>query len=227
MNGTAGRPSHRSGVGPVAASAPRHRQTWLAREDRILSACAGIVPVREVAARLGRSRSAVLARARVLGLHWYHPIPGQAHLGHTLGEVARLLGVGTGTASRWVAAGWLVAVRREVRLGRQALWFVDADDLGRFLRECRPVYEPARIRDPALRAFVATLPPERDLWLTPCEAARLLNLTPHGVRRRIATGHLVARRWGGRYYLRRSALGPLAAAATRCPRLPSAVAERA
>src|SRR4051794_20559301 len=81
-------PSHRSGSGTVAVSAPRHRQTWLAREDRTLRACAGIVPVREVAARLGRSRPAVLARARVLGLHWYHPNPGRTHPGHTLGEVA-------------------------------------------------------------------------------------------------------------------------------------------
>jgi len=206
MNGAARCPSHRPGGGPVAAVAPRHRQTWLAREDRALRACAGVVPVPEVAARLGRSRPAVLARARVLGLHWYRPLPGFTYPGYTLGDVARLLGVGIGTARRWIAAGWLPAVRREVRLGRHALWLVGADDLERFLRECRPVYEPGRIRDPAWRAFVAGLPPERDPWLTPCEAARLLRLTPHGVRRRIASGHLAARRWGGRYYLRRSAL---------------------
>jgi excisionase family DNA binding protein len=208
MSSAARCPSHRPGSGPVAAAAPRHRQSWLAREDRTLRACAGIVPVREVAARLGRSRPAVLARARVLGLHWFRPNPGRTHPAHTLGDVARLLGVGTGTAGRWVAAGWLVAVRREVRLGRQALWLVDADDLGRFLRECRPIYDPGRIRDPAWRAFVAALPPERDPWLTPCEAARLLNVTPHGIRKRIATGRLAACRWGGRYYLRRSALAP-------------------
>jgi hypothetical protein len=166
----------------------------------------GVVPAGEVAARLGRSRPAILARARVLGLHWYRPRPGRPHPGHTLGDVARLLGVGIGTARRWVVAGWLPAARREVRLGRHALWLVGSDDLERFLRECRPVYDPGRIRDPAWRAFVAALPPERDSWLTPCEAAPLLHLTAHGVRRRIATGHLIARRWGGRYYLRRSAL---------------------
>lgn len=93
-----------------------------------------------------------------------------------------------------------------MRLGRHALWLVGADDLEHFLCECRPVYEPGCIRDPAWRAFVAALPPERDPWLTPCEAARLLHLTPHGVRRRIATGQLAACRWGGRFYLRRSAL---------------------
>jgi len=209
---------------PVGAT-PRNRRRWLPREDRTLRASAGIVPVGTVAARLGRSRPAILARARVLGLHWYHPPPGQPQLGYTLGEVARLLGVGNCTAHRWIAAGWLPAVRREVRLGRHPLWLVGADDLEQFLRECRPVYAPGRIRDPAWRAFVAGLPPERDPWLTPCEAARLLSLTPHGIRRRIATGHLVARRWGGRYYLRRRALGPLAARAARCPRLPSAAAD--
>ena len=114
-----------------------------------------------------------------------------------------------------------------MRLGRQALWLIGTDDLERFLRECRPVYEPGRIRDPAWRAFVAALPPERDPWLTPCEAAPLLRMTPHGIRRRIAAGHLAARRWGGRYYLRRSALGPLAAPIARCPRLSPAAPDGA
>ncbi len=177
-----------------------------AREDRTLRACAGIVPVATVAARLGRSRPAVLARARVLGLHWYHPPPGQPHLGHTLGDVARLLGVGACTARRWIEAGWLPAVRREVRLGRHALWLVWDDDLAHFLSECRPVYESGRIRNPDWRAFVAALPPERDPWLTPCEAAPLIGCTAHGVRKLIASGRLDARRWGGRYYIRRSAL---------------------
>lgn len=184
----------------------RHRRRWTAREDRTLRTCAGIVPVDTVAARLGRSRPAILARARMLGLHWYHPPPGQPQLGYTLGDVARLLGVGYCTARRWIAAGWLPAVRREVRLGRHPLWLVGADDLEQFLRECRPVYAPGRIRDPAWRAFVAGLPPERDPWLTPCEAAPLLGCTAHGVRKRIASGRLAARRWGGRYYIRRSAL---------------------
>ena len=198
-----------SGV-PTATHPPRHRQSWLPREDRTLRSTAGIVPVGEVAARLGRSRSAVLARARILGLHWYRAPPGQSHLGHTLGGVASLLGVSPGTARRWVATGWLPAARREVRLGRHALWLVWDDDLARFLRACRPVYESGRIRDPYWTAFVAALPPERDPWLTPCEAAPLLRLTPHGVRKLIASGQLAARRWGGRYYLRRSALAPRA-----------------
>ncbi len=166
------------------------------------------MPVDEVAARLGRSRPAILARARALGLHWYQPRPDQSSLGHTLGDVARLLGVNSGTVRRWVTAGWLPAARREVRLGRHALWLVWDDDLARFLSACRPVYEFARIRDPYWRAFVAALPPERDPWLTPCEAAPLLGCTAHGVRRLIATGRLAARRWGGRYYLRRSVLAP-------------------
>jgi excisionase family DNA binding protein len=216
-------PRHRAGRMPIAASPPRHRRPWLPREDRALRACAGIVPVGEVAARLGRSRPAVLARARALGLHWYRPRPGQPQTDYTLGEVARLLGVAESTARRWVAAGWLPACRREVHLGRHALWLVGADALERFLRECRPVYEPRRIRDPRWRAFVAALPPARDPWLTPCEAAPLLRLTAHGVRRRIATGHLAARRWGGRYYLRRSALDPLAIPTATCPQRSSAV----
>ena len=192
----------------AAPRPPRQRQPWLPREDRTLRANAGIVPVAEVAARLGRSRPAILARARVLGLHWYRSRSGQPPLGHTLGDVARLLGVSPCTARRWVATGRLSAARREVRLGRHALWLVWDDDLARFLRACRPIYESGRIRDPYWRAFVAALPPERDPWLTPCEAAPLLRLTPHGVRRLIATGGLAARRWGGRYYLRRSALAP-------------------
>lgn len=115
-------------------------------------------------------------------------------LGHTLAEVARSLGVGTGTTRRWVAAGWLSAAHREVRLGRHALWLIWDDDLVRFLRDCRLAYDPARIRDPYWRAFVAALPPERDPWLTPCEAAPLLGCTVHGVRRLIVTGRLAARR---------------------------------
>ena len=180
---------------PTAARPPRHRQPWLPREDRTLRSAAGIVPVAEVAARLH-------------GLRWYRALPGQSHPGHTLGDVALLLGVSPGTARRWVTAGWLPATRREVRLGRHALWLVWDDDLARCLSACRPVYDPARIRDPYWRAFVAALPPERDPWLTPCEAAPLLRLTAHGVRRLIATGRRAARRWGGRYYLRRSALAP-------------------
>ena len=210
MSAIAPRPLHGMGGAPTAARPPRHRRPWLPREDRTLRACAGIVPVGKVAIRLGRSRSAVLARARILGLRWYRARPGQPHLGHTLSDVAALLGVSPGTARRWVAAGWLPAARREVRLGRHALWLAWDDDLARFLSACRPVYDPARIRDPHWRAFVAALPPERDPWLTPCEAAPLLRLTAHGVRRLIATGRLAARRWGGRYYLRRSALAPRA-----------------
>ena len=200
---TAGAPSVSAAPRP-----PRQRQPWLPREDRTLRASAGVVPVDEVAARLGRSRPAILARARVLGLHWYRSRSGQPHPGHTLGDVARLLGVSPCTARRWVATGWLSAARREVRLGRHALWLVWDDDLARFLRACRPIYEPVRIRDPRWCAFVAALPPERDPWLTPCEAAPLLRLTPHGVRKLIASGRLAAHRWGGRYYLRRSALTP-------------------
>lgn len=147
------------------------------------------------------------ARARVLGLGWYRTHPGQPHLGHTLTDVARMLGTNGWTVRRWIEEGWLVAHRREVRLGRHPLWLIYADDLERFLRECRPVYEPARIRDPTWRAFVRGLPPERDPWLAPCEAAPLLRRTAHGVRKLIATKRLEARRWGGRYYIRRSALG--------------------
>ena len=87
-----------------------------------------------------------------------------------------------------------------------------------FLRECRPVYEPGRIHDPLWRAYVAALVPERDPWLTPCEVAPLLHLISHGVRRRIAAGQLAARRWGGRYYLRRSALTTRSAPALPYPR---------
>jgi hypothetical protein len=208
MNTAARCPPHRAGSVPIAASPPRHRRPWLPREDRALRACAGVVPVGDAASRLGRSRPAILARARALGLHWYRPRPGQPQTDYTLGDVARMLGVADSTARRWIAAGWLPAARREVRLGRHALWLVGVDDLERFLRECRPVYEPRRIRDPMWRAFVAALPPERDPWLTPCEAAPLLRLTAHGVRKRIASGQLAARRWGGRHYIRRSALAP-------------------
>jgi hypothetical protein len=213
-------PPQHAASAPIATAPPRQRQPWLPREDRALRASAGVVPSGEVAARLGRSRPAILARAHVLGLHWYRPRPGQPHPGYTLHDVARLLGVGGDTARRWVAAGWLPAARREVRLGRNALWLVGADDLEHFLRECRPVYAPWRFRDPAWRAFAAALPPERDPWLTPCEAARLLHLTPHGVQRRIASGQLVARRWDGRYYIRRSALNPRPAAIAPCPPVP-------
>ncbi len=120
---------------PIANAAPRHRQPWLPREDRTLRANAGIVPTGEIAVRLGRSRPAVLARARVLGLHWYRASHGQPHLGHTLADVAQLLGVDARIVRRWVAAGWLPADRREVRLGRtDTLWLVWDDDPARFLR---------------------------------------------------------------------------------------------
>jgi len=71
----------------------------------------------------------------------------------------------------------IAPARREMRLGRHALWLAWDDDLTRFLRDCRPAYDPARIRDPYWRAFVAALPPERDPWLTPGEAAPLLGHT--------------------------------------------------
>lgn len=98
--------------------------------------------------------------------------------------------------------------RREMRLGRHALWLAWDDDLTRFLRDCRPAYDPARIRDPYWRAFVAALPPERDPWLTPVRPRRSSAIQLHGIQRLIATGRLVARRWGGRYSLRRSAIAP-------------------
>lgn len=186
----------------------RHRRRWTAREERILRASVGIVPAAELAERLGRTVTAIRAHAHALCLFWYRPAPGRPHPGYTLSDVARLLGVDPWTVRRWIRAGWLPAAQREVRLGRHPLWLIGADDLERFLRECRPVYAPARIRDPAWRA-VAALPPERDPWLTPCEAARLAGCTAHHLRRLIAAGRLPARRWGGRYYLRRSALATL------------------
>lgn len=100
MIANARHPTHSSSIAPTAAHPPRHRRPWLPREDRTLRFNAGIVPVDAVAARLGRSRPAVLARARVLGLHWYRARPEQPSLGQTLGDVARLLDVGAGTARR-------------------------------------------------------------------------------------------------------------------------------
>ena len=229
MNTSADYPPRRAGGGPSATSPPRHRQPWLPREDRALRAIAGVVPVGEVAARLGRSRPAVLARARIARAALVspapRPVPPRLHPRRRGALLAWSRGSARAAGSR--RAGSLAA-RREVRLGRHALWLVGDGRPGALPLRVPPGLRTRAHPRPAL-ARLRRRAPARARSLADALRGRAAP-APVGARRPEAHRDWTARRPPlGRALLppperARSARG---ACATRCPRLSPAAPDGA
>jgi excisionase family DNA binding protein len=144
-----------------------------------------------IAAKLGCSATAVsLARKRA-------GIPCVTKTLRCPQQIAALLGLGCPkTVVRWIQAGWLRG-RRGPRRGGNRQWIVTDDAFHAFLAD--PAHwhrwEVARITDPTLRAFVASVrSPDRYLTLT--EVAELCCVQPGTVWHWIDKGWLPAVRNG-------------------------------
>ncbi len=189
-------PLLRRGGGRVPRNNPSGKRNWSPDEDATLRASAGFLSVDEIAAELGRTATAIRFRAKRLGLTWYKANPSkQDHRGYTAGEVQRMLGLGCAkTVAWWIEAGYLDGERHAVRVGPHRAWRVYPEELEHFLREYRWLYDPARIRDPLWRAFVAGLPPAE--YIGTREAARRLCYEVTSVSQLIRKGDLEAEKHG-------------------------------
>lgn len=202
---------------PAAARDPAHPlhrwrnnnpPLWTGEEDRTLQVAYGVLPPDDLAARLpGRSRNAIKARARKLGLRAYLPNPkARQHVAYSVSRIGKMLGVNDYTVRRWVAAGVLPCYRAAIRAGRHRVSRVDSEELATFLDRYRHLYDAALIVDPSWRRLVAALPPARERWYTPKEAGRLLGRTHHTVRGLIRSGDLAAQQICGRYWVSETAM---------------------
>lgn len=170
------------------ATTPRHdgkggsltNPRWSADDLALLESGYGVLPIAELARRLGRTERAVqqLARKRRLAADL---LPFHA--------VARMLGVNEYTVRRWIKAGVLHAVNHAATPSKTHYTRVQRGALLDFLRDYRFLYDIPLITDPALRRYVAALPPARERWHTPKEAEQALR------RRGIACADFTVRRW--------------------------------
>lgn len=112
-------------------------------------------------------------------------------------EVARRLGADEKSVGRWIERGWLRARRGDPPGGWQPQWYIEPDDLERFLHDDRywPAWHPERITDPALRREMQTLR-AGVRYLTPGEVARRMYCTVSTVNGWIHKGWLPARKYG-------------------------------
>lgn len=140
-------------------------QHWPAEHLALLDRAFGVVPTPELAARLGRTVAAVEIMARSRRLH---------DRAVTRKVLARQLGVTEPTIDGWIASGALIAHQPDSGRGTRRQTRVRPGALRDFLRDRRHLYDPAAIVDPALRRFVAALPPARERWYMPKEAATFL-----------------------------------------------------
>lgn len=97
----------------------------------------------------------------------------------------------------WIGDGYLEGQRSTVRVGPNRVWRVFPEALERFLRRYRWLYDARRVADPACRALVRSLPPER--YVGTAEAARLLGYRPACVATLIARGDLEAHKRGANW----------------------------
>jgi hypothetical protein len=172
----------------MSAKTPRHDgkggnltfPRWTAEDLALLDSGYGILPIAELARKLGRTIVAVQTQARKRRL--------AANL-IELHTLTRLLGVCDYTIRRWVKAGVLKAHRSRATARETHRVRVRRGDLYDFLRDYRFLYDAPLIADPELRRYVAQLPPERERWQTPKEAQRAL------VRRGIACSDFTVRNW--------------------------------
>lgn len=145
-----------------------------------------------IGAALGRTRRAVQVRLSILTRE--DPATRLSPK-----RVAHLVGVSGNAVVRWIAWGWLRA-RRDAGMRRGAAhcasrrrgeWRVDRTDLEAFLAVERywPLWDPARVRDPDLRAWAVEM--RRGVaFLRTHEVAARLGYCVRAAQTLIARGHL-------------------------------------
>ena len=202
----------------MSIATPRHdgkggnltNPRWTVDDLALLESGYGILPIADLARKLGRTIGAVQGQAQ------------QRRLAANLIELhalTRMLGVCDYTIRRWVKAGVLKAQWARATAGATHRVRIRRGDLYDFLRDYRFLYDAPLIADAELRRYVAQLPPERERWHTPKEAQQVL------ARRGIACTDFTIRNWlrkgdlacvliCGRYWIGESALRSFAPPAT-------------
>jgi hypothetical protein len=185
-----------------AERAPRRKPLpWSEAEDTFLRQNLGVLSEEEMAAKLGRTPTAVHLRwKRDLGLPAPSKTPGYV----TANQAAKMLAVDVHAVCRWIEMGWLRA--RLLPFRRRKVWRIRIEDLKRFVvkPEHWIFFRPERVRDPALARLVA-LAVERwdDEWLTPGQVEEMHGVNHRDVNRYIHAGKLPGVKWGN-WRIRRS-----------------------
>lgn len=170
---------------------PKSPRWSAAEENRLVDLLERHRTYRDIAKALGRTEVAVRLRCKRLGCAFTRTN------GHTANAVATLMGIAGRAVSWWIRQGWLKAHRTEMQIRSGRVWMVEEDKLFRFIEDPRHwhVWEPARIRDAALREWATEL--RQDVrWLTVREAARRMGVTGDCVNHMIRQGRIAAVRWG-------------------------------
>ncbi len=173
---------------------------WTKNEENRLRQWWGRAPVGEIAQKLGRTETAVVVRAKRIGLRTLvnHP--------DALAEwqIAPMLGIDRKTVWLWMNRGVLpVDVIYKRNLPCRIVW---RDDLIRWVKDYRNwIYvDPQRVADPDLRRIVNKAVREwNDEWLKPGQAAAILDVQPKILARLNRKGVLKqALKWNCWYYRR-------------------------
>jgi predicted DNA-binding transcriptional regulator AlpA len=179
-------------------TALEHR--WSANEESRLRQWWGRAPVGDIAQKLGRTETAVIVRAKRIGLRTLvnHP--------DALAEwqIAPMLGVDRKTVWGWMLKGILpVDVIYKRSLPCRVVW---RDQLVRWLKEPNNwIYlDPRKVADPELRRVVDNAVAKwGDEWLRSREAADLIGVEHRMINSWTCRGLFPsAIRWGNWWYLR-------------------------
>lgn len=172
---------------------PRRYARWTSEErDELRALIERGYSYATIARELGRTRPAVVKQVKDIG--YTHPRAGATL---PLGQVAQLLGVGSGhTIQLWVTYYGLPA--RRSGTPTKPIYRVAREDLIAWLE--RPEhwmkYDPKRVTDQVLRAHLQRIRPGGPYWLTTAEVGRRLYVNHTSVARWIAQGDLPAVRYG-------------------------------
>lgn len=170
---------------------------WTPEEDERLAAMAGRVPNNEIAAELGRTVCAIVARRHAIG---FGAMGGQRLVderGLTSADVARILGVNNHAVARLLRSKALEGYKTPdgpKGPNRTTLWRIHRSALATFLRDRPEKYDAASITDQQWLA-IANAPRRRpsilgERLLTVGEVARRIFLTESGVRHNLRVGEL-------------------------------------
>lgn len=165
-------------AGLIAARGRKRGPEWTdAEKDKLICLVEAGYGYDTIARRLKRTRTAVILKAKRLGVRvTTTPATLAAR------DVAALLGKGCSkSVSGWITHGWLKA--RNAGTPQKPLWRIDWEALTDFL--ANPAYwstwEPARITDACLREWAQELRANEPRLLTQQEVARRYHVTTEAV----------------------------------------------
>jgi hypothetical protein len=120
-----------------------HNKKWTSDDEEYLINQYGLVSDRAIAKRLGRSLTAIKARAELLNL-------ARTQNFLTAADVAGIFGVDFKViTANWISKGFLIARKSDVvGRGKNRSWQIFAQDLEKFIKTYPALYDPTKVKDP-------------------------------------------------------------------------------